>query len=177
MHPFDLPDLDGQDLSELLAAPDLPPAVTGFGLMLAMTLMRWPERADGMPLPPGFLDAEVHDQVYAQWEALPDSPTVTEEGVGEAEVLFAQGQLAHALAQLGTIEGLDPDQPEDGDVALAYSRLSRAILWLHDQCRLCPEREGIACQAVTNWPERPVPLLDVTSEIANAGPVEGCIRM
>jgi hypothetical protein len=175
--PFDLSDLDGRDLNEFLAAPDLPPAVTGFGLVLAMTLMRWPGRADGMPLPAGFLDPELYDEVYAQWEALPDSPTVTEEGVGEAEVLFAQGQLAHVLAELGAVEGLDPDEAEKGDVAIAYSRLSRAILWIHDQCRPCPERNGIACQAVTNWLERPVPLLDVASEIANAGQIEGCVRM
>jgi hypothetical protein len=177
LQPFDLSDLDEQDLDDFLPARDLPPAVTGFGLMLAMTLMRWPERADGMPLPSGFLEPEVYDEVYAQWEALPDSPTVTEEGVGEAEVLFAQGQLAHVLAQLGTVEGLDPDQVENGDEALAYSRLSRAILWLHDQCRICPERKRILCQAVTNFPERPVPLLDIASEIANGGRVEDCVRM
>ena len=176
-YPNDLLDFHEEDLNEFLPAPDLPPAVAGFSLMLAMTLMCWPDRAEGMPLPAGFLDPDLYDEVYAQWESLSDSPPVTEEGVGEAEALFAQGQLAHALAQLGTVEGLDPDEVEDGDVALAYSRLSRAILWMHEQCRHCPEREGIACRAVTGWPERPVPLLNVASEIANAGRIEGCVRM
>ncbi len=174
---YDLPGFDDDDLSEFLASADLPPAVTGFSLMLAMTLMRWPERAEGMPLPSGFLDPELYDEVYAQWESLPDSPTVTEEGVGEAEALFAQGQLAYALAQLGTVEGLDPDEVEDGDATRAYSRLSRTILWLHDQCRQCPEREGIVCQAVTDSPERPVPLMDVASEISITGRINGCVRM
>lgn len=176
-HRYDLSELDEEDLNEFLATADLPPAVTGFSLMLAMTLMHWPERAEGMPLPGSFLDPELYDQVYTQWEALPDSPTVTEEGVGEAEALFAQGQLAHALAQLGTVEGLDPDQVEDEDAALAYSRLSRAILWLHDQCRHCPEREEIACRAVTDSPARSVPLLDVASEISSSGRIKGCVRM
>jgi hypothetical protein len=177
LHPPDLSHLEDEDLSEFLSAPDLPPAVSGFGLMLAMTLMHWPERAEGVPLPSGFLDPELYDVVYAEWEALPDSPTVTEEGTGEAEALFAQGQLAHALAQLGTVEDLDPDGSEEGDETVAYSRLSRAILWLHDQCRFCPEREGVACRVVTGWPERPVPLLDVSGEIAKAGRIEGCVRM
>ena len=81
------------------------------------------------------------------------------------------------LAQLGTVEGLDPDQVEDGDVSLAYSRLSRAILWLHDQCRQCPEREGVSCRAVSDSPERPVPLIDVAGEISNTGRIQGCVRM
>lgn len=174
---FDLPELYAGDLEGLLSAGDLPPAVVGFGMMLSMTLMHWPERAEGVPLPPGFLEPDLYDEMLTQWENLPDSPTVTEEGDGVAEALFAQGQLAHALAELGTVEGLDPDDVEDGDVALAYSRLSRAILWLHNQCRDCPKREGIACQVATDWPERPVPLLDVSSEIANSGRIQGCIRM
>ena len=176
-HPYDLLDFHEEDLNEFLSAPDLPPAVAGFSLMLAMTLMRWPDRAEGVPLPAGFLDPDLYDEVYAQWESLSDSPTVTQEGVGEAEALFAQGQLAHALAQLGTVEGLDPDEVDDGDMALTYSRLSRAILWMHEQCRHCPEREGIACRAVADRPERPVPLLEVASEISNAGRIEGCVRM
>jgi hypothetical protein len=176
-HPTELHDLDGDDLDELLVESDLPPEVTGFSLMLAMTLMRWPERADGMPLPEGFLQPELYDEVLAQWELLPDSPTVTEEGVGEAEALFAQGRLAHMLAELGTVEGLDPDEFDEEDAGLGFSRLSRAILWLHDQCRRCPEREGVACRAATGWPQRPVPLLDVSSEIANSARIEGCVQM
>ena len=174
---YDLPLFEDEDLSEFLSSADLPPAVTGFSLVLAMTLMRWPERAEGRPLPTGFLDPELYDEVYAQWEALAESPTVTEEGVGEAEALFAQGQLAHVLAQFGTVEGLDPDEVEDGDVSLAYSRLSRAILWLHDQCRQCPERDGVSCRAVADSPDRPVPLLDVAGEISNTGRIQGCVRM
>ena len=177
LFPFEVPDSDELDLADLLSEGDVPPSVTGFGMMLAMTLMNWPERAEDMPLPSGFLDPELYDDLYEQWEELPDSPKVTEEGIGGAETLFAQGQLAHALAQLGTVEGLDAEDGEDGEVALAYSRLSRAILWLHNECRVCPQREGITCQAATNWPERPVPLLDIASEIANSGRIEGCIRM
>jgi hypothetical protein len=177
MHPFDLSDLEDEDLAEFFSAPDLPPAVTGFSMMLGMTLMRWPERAEGIPLPPDFLDSELYDEVYDHWEALPDSVAVTEDGAGEAEALFAQGQLAHALAQLGTVEGLDPEHIENGEMALGYSRLSRAILWMHNQCRHCPERDGVACKAATDWSERPVPLLDVASEIANTSRIEGCVRM
>jgi hypothetical protein len=170
-------DYEGEDLDELLSTQDLPPAVTGFSMMLGMTLMRWPERAEGMPLPPGFVDPELYTEIYAQWETLPDGPLVSEEGAGEAEALFAQGQLAHALAQLGTVEGLDPDHLEDEEVALSYSRLSRAILWLHHQCRHCPERDGVACKAASSSPQRSVPLLDVASEIANVGRIRGCIKM
>ncbi len=168
---------EGEDLDELLSTQDLPPAVTGFSMMLGMTLMRWPERAEGMPLPPGLVDPELYAEIYAQWETLPDGPLVSEEGTGEAEALFAQGQLAHALAQLGTVEGLDPDHLEDEEVALSYSRLSRAILWLHHQCRHCPERDGVACKAASSSPQRSVPLLDVASEIANIGRIRGCIKM
>jgi hypothetical protein len=177
LFPFKIPDPETLDLAEFLSAPDVPPSVTGFGMLLAMTLTNWPERGEGMPLPSGFLEPELYDELYEQWEDLPDSPKVTEEGIGGAETLFAQGQLAHALAQLGTIEGLDADEGEDGEVALAYSRLSRAILWLHNECRACSQREGIACKAATGWPERPVPLLDIASEVANSGVIEGCVRM
>jgi hypothetical protein len=102
---------------------------------------------------------------------------MTEEGAGEAEALFAQGQLAHMLAQTGSVELMAPDEIEDEDMTMAYSRLSRAILWVHNQCRGCPSRDGVTCQAATNWPERPVPLLDVAGEIANTSRIEGCIRM
>jgi len=36
----------------------------------------------------------------------------------------------------------DVEGVEEQDVNLAYSRLSRAILWVHNQCRHCPEREA-----------------------------------
>jgi hypothetical protein len=138
--------------------------------------MRWPKRAEGLPLPPGFADPDLFDEVLSQWEALLDSPTVVQEGPHEAEALFAQGQLAHMLAQMGTVEVLSTEDLREEDTALAYSRLSRAILWIHNQCRHCPERDRVACRVATNWTERPVPLLDVASEIANTGWIEGCIR-
>ena len=177
IHPFPYEDLDEEDFTDFLDDADLPPAVTGFGMVLSMTLMRWPERADGMPLPDGLLEPELYDELYAQWEALADDPTVTEAGAGQAEALFAQGQLAHALAQLGSVDELDPDHLGDGEVALAYSRLSRAILWLHHQCRHCSKREGVACTVASNWPDLPVPLVDIAGEIANTGRIEGCVRM
>ena len=170
-------DYDEPDLADLLFHPDLPPAMTGFSLMIALTLMRWPERAEGLPLPPGFDDPSLYDDVLDQWEELPDSVTVTEEGSGEAEALFAQGQLAHMLAQMGAVELLSADEIEEADMALAYSRLSRAILWIHNQCRHCPERDQVVCQVADNWPERPVPLLDVASEIANTSRIGGCVKM
>jgi hypothetical protein len=170
-------DFGEEDFADLLFAPDLPPAVTGFSMVIGMTLMRWPERGEGLPLPPKFLDPELYDEMLDQWLALPDSPTVTEEGVGEAEALFAQGQLAHVLADLGAMEGVFPDEAGDGDMKLTYSRLSRAILWVHSQCRHCPERDGIACKAADNWTDRPVALLDVAGEIANTSRISGCIKM
>jgi hypothetical protein len=158
------------------AQREVPPAVAGFGMMLSMTVMQWPERAEGLPLPVGFSDPRLRDAVYADWLALPDSAKVTEEGVGEAEALFAQGQLAHALARLGSLEPADPQQPE-ADRNVAYARLSRAILWIHSQCRHCPEREGVTCRAATQWPERPTPLVDVASEMASTARIKGCIRL
>lgn len=177
---MDIDEFDELDLADLLFAADLPPALTGFSMMIGLTLMHWPERAEGLPLPPGFLDAELYGQVLAQWVDLPDSPTVTEEGAGEAEALFAQGQMAYLLAQMGTVELLaaeEADELGEEDLALAYSRLSRAILWIHNQCRHCPECVGIACQVASNWPKRPVPLLDVAGEVANTGRVGGCVKM
>lgn len=164
-------------VAELLADSDLPPAMTGFSMMIALTLMRWPERADGLPLPRDFAEPGTFDEVLAQWERLPDNPAVTEEGTGEAEALFAQGQLAHTLARMGTVELLSPDEDlEAEDASMAYSRLSRSILWVHNQCRRCPERDGVGCKVATSWGERPVPLLDIASEIANTSRIAGCIK-
>jgi hypothetical protein len=168
---------DAQDLADLLFAPDLPPAMTGFSMMIALTLMHWPDRADGLPLPPEFSDGGTYSDVLSQWLSLPDSPGVSEGHPDSAEALFAQGQLAHMLAQMGAVELMTSDELEEPDLALAYSRLSRAILWIHSQCRRCPEREGVACKVATNWDERPVPLLDVAGEIANTSRIEGCIKM
>jgi hypothetical protein len=164
-------------VAELLADSDLPPAMTGFSMMIALTLMGWPDRAEGLPLPSDFAEPDTFDEVLAQWERLPDNPAVTEEGTGEAEALFAQGQLAHTLARMGTVELLSPDEDlEVEDASVAYSRLSRAILWVHNQCRRCPERDGVACRVATGWGERPVPLLDIASEIANTSRIAGCIK-
>jgi hypothetical protein len=174
---FDSEYYDMDDLSDLLFASDLPPAMTGFSMLIALTLMQWPKRAEGLPVPPGFADPSLHDDVLAEWESLPESPSVTEEGTGEAEALFAQGQLAHMLAEMGTVELLSTEGIEEQDASLAYSRLSRAILWVHGQCRHCPERDGVACKVASSWPERPAALLDVAGEIANTGRVVGCVKM
>jgi hypothetical protein len=173
-------DEDFEDLGDLMSATDLPPALSGFSMVIGLTLMQWPQRAEGLPLPLGYMDPELYDDVLLEWEALPDSPAVAEEGTGGAEALFAQGQLAHTLAQMGAVEFMAGDEDiehDDEDLALAYSRLSRAALWLHDQCRHCPEREGVGCKVAENWPERPVPLLDVVTEVANTGRIDGCIKM
>jgi hypothetical protein len=168
---------EDDDLADMFLDPDLPPAMTGFSMMIALTLMRWPKRAEGLPLPSEFGDPDLYGQVLEQWEGLPESPASGSEDSGPAEALFAQGQLAHMLAQMGTVELLHTDDVEEQDAALAYSRLSRAILWVHDQCRFCPKREGVACSAATGWPDRPVPLVDVASEVANTSRIEGCIKM
>ncbi len=173
-------DDDSEDWAALLDETDLPPALTGFSMVIGLTLMYWPERAEGLPLPPGYLDPDLYDDVLLEWEALPNSPAVAEEGTGEAEALFAQGQLAHTLAEMGAVEFMAGDEDvehDDEDLSLAYSRLSRAALWLHDQCRHCSEREGVGCKVGQNWPERPVPLLDVATEVANTGRIDGCIKM
>jgi len=70
--PLDLSEDD--DLAGMFLDPDLPPAMTGFSMMIALTLMRWPKRAEGLPLPSEFADAELYDQVLEQWEGLPESP-------------------------------------------------------------------------------------------------------
>jgi len=165
------------DMAELLLDANLPPAMSGFSSLVALTLMRWPERAEGVPLPPEFSDPELYGEVLAEWESLPSSPTVTQEGSGEAEALFAQGQLAHILARTGTLEMFTSDDLTEEDQSLAYSRLSRAILWVHNQCRHCTERDGIACRVASNWPDKPAHLLDIAGEIANTNQIAGCIKM
>ncbi len=174
----DFVEFEEEDLIDLLVPGELPPAMTGFSMMIALTLMRWPQRAEGLPLPPEFEDPKTYEAVLAQWEDLPAGPTVTEEGMGQAEAFFAQGQLAHMLAQMGAVELLSPAEgDEETEISLAYSRLSRAILWVHDQCRSCPEREGVACKVATSGSESPVPLLDVAGEMANSSRIAGCIKM
>lgn len=164
-------------LTDLLFSSNLPPAINGFSMMVALTLMRWPERAAGLPVPADFSDPALYQEVLTRWQALPDSPAVTVEGEGEAEALFAQAQLAHLLAQAGSMGDLSSDEMDEEEMTMAYSRLSRAILWVHNQCRRCPERQEIACRVADNWPERPVPLVDVATEIANTSQIGGCIRM
>jgi hypothetical protein len=174
----DFPGFGEDDLTDLLLPGELPPAMTGFSMMIALTLMRWPRRAEGLPLPSEFKDPKTYEAVLAQWEELPAGPTVTEEGMGQAEALFAQGQLAHMLAQMGAVELLSPSANDDErEISLAYSRLSRAILWVHDQCRSCTERDGVACKVATSGSEHPLPLLDVAGEMANTGRVAGCVKM
>ena len=169
---------DEEDLADLLFSPDLPPALTGFSMIIALTLSRWPERARGIPIPQ-IIAPEMYDQVLQEWESLPDTPPVTEEGEGEAEAFFAQARMAHLLSQLGASGPLRAELTEEDSELLSqvYSRLSRAVLWLHDHCRRCPEREGITCRAAVGGPVLPMPLLDVAAEMANTNRIVGCVKM
>ncbi len=156
-----------------LAAPELPLAVRGFSLLVGLSLMRWPQRAAG--LPHGLL-AEMEPALYTElmerWEALPDDE------VSGPEALFAQGQLAHFLAQTGTVEALGLDaELDEQDAATLYSRLSRAMLLVHNRCRHCEERAELACQAVTGWEEGPCPLLDVAANLVMTGSLAGCPKV
>jgi hypothetical protein len=152
---------------------DMPPAVTGFSMMIAMSLILWPHRAEGIELPPGFAQPELYHEIMRRWESLPDGLVEESEELGEAEAFFAQGQLAHLLAQMDTPID-DAAGNHDLETARAYSRLSRAILWVHNQCRHCPERTGMTCRAAGAGPDQPLPLLDVAGQIANTGGIVGC---
>jgi len=166
----------GQDagLDFLGAEGELPPAVLGFSMMVGLSLMLWPERGGGRPVGDRLPDPGLYTSLLNAWESLPDNPSVTEEGSGVAEVLFAQGRLAHTLAQLGT----SGEEADGAEMARAYSRLSRSILWLHNQCRHCPQRAGLTCQVSrVVGSKQPVALLDVASASANAGQVDGCIYL
>lgn len=156
-----------------MAAPDLPLAVRGFSLLVGLSLMRWPQRAAGLPQS---LLAEMEPALYAElmerWEALPDDE------VSGPEALFAQGQLAHFLSQTGTVEALGLDvELDEQDAATLYSRLSRAMLLVHNRCRHCEERTELACQAVTGWEEGPCPLLDVAANLVMTGSLAGCPKV
>ncbi|MBN1135818.1 MAG: hypothetical protein JXM73_04490 [Anaerolineae bacterium] len=164
---------DELDFKDLLEIEDLPPAVTGFSMVTAMSMIHWPERAEVGSLPPRRLRPIVYAELMSRWEALPDSPVEEED---QTESLFAQAQLAHLLAQMDKAGSIDEEE-KDSDAVLTYSRLSRAILWVHNQCRHCPERDQVTCKVAVNGPEHPVPLLDTASEIAQTGQIEGCIRM
>jgi len=164
---------DELDFDDLLEMDDMPPAITGFSLVTAMSTIRWPERAKVGSLPPSRLRPAGYSELMSRWEALSDSPVEEED---QTELLFAQAQLAHLLAQMDEASSMD-EQEEDTGTALTYSRLSRAILWVHNQCRHCSERDEVACKVAVNGPEHPVPLLDVANEIAHTGQIEGCIRL
>jgi hypothetical protein len=166
-------DDDELDFDDLLEMDDMPSAITGFSLVTAMSTIRWPERAKVGSLPPNRLRPAVYAELMSRWEALSDSPVEEED---QTELLFAQAQLAHLLAQMDKASSIG-EEVEDTGAALTYSRLSRAILWVHNQCRHCSERNEVACKVAVNGPERPVPLLDVANEIAHTGQIEGCIRL
>ena len=164
---------DDLDLEDLVDVDDMPPAVTGFGLITTMSMIHWPERAEEESLPPRRLRPTLYAELMDRWEAMPDSPVDDQDHV---ESLFAQAQLAHLLAQMDKASSVKVEE-EGADSALTYSRLSRAILWVHNQCRHCPERDQVACKAALNGPMHPVPLLDTASEIAHTGQIEGCVML
>ena len=167
-----LSDDDEIDFDDLLEMEGMPPAVTGFSIMTALSTIRWPERAETGSLPPSRLRPTVYAELLSRWEGLPDSPV---EETDQTQTLFAQAQLAHLLAQMDRAGGIDKEENTGG--ALTYSRLSRAILWVHNQCRHCPERDQVACKVAVSGPNHPVPLLDVASEVAHTGQIVGCIRL
>jgi hypothetical protein len=164
---------DDLDLEDLVDVDDMPPAVTGFGLVTTMSMIHWPERAEEESLPPRRLRPTLYAELMDRWEAMPDSPVDDQDHV---ESLFAQAQLAHLLAHMDKASSVKVEE-EGADSALTYSRLSRAILWVHNQCRHCPERDQVACKAALNGPMHPVPLLDTASEIAHTGQIEGCVML
>jgi hypothetical protein len=152
---------------------DMPPAVRGFSLLVGLSLMRWPQRAAGLS---HGLSVEMEPALYAElmerWQALPDDE------VSGPEALFAQGQLAHFLSQVGTVKALGLDlELDEQDTATLYSRLSRAMLLIHNRCRHCKERADLACQAVAGWEEGPCPLLDVAANLVMTGSLAGCPKL
>lgn len=164
-----------------MAAPDLPPAVRGFSLLVGLSLMRWPQRAAGLS---SSLSVEMEPALYTElmerWQALPDDE------VSGPEALFAQGQLAHFLSQVGTVKALgldvglgpfDGTQDREQDTTTLYSRLSRAMLLVHNRCRHCEERVDLACQAVAGWEEELCPLMDVAASLVMMGSLAGCPKV
>jgi hypothetical protein len=156
-----------------LAAPDLPLAMRGFSLLVGLSLMRWPQHDAG--LPHGLvaeMEPALYNELMERWEALPDDE------VSGPEALFAQGQLAHFLSQVGTVSALGLDlELDEQDTATLYSRLSRAMLLIHNRCRHCEQRADLACQAVTGWEEGPCPLLDVAANLVMTGSLAGCPKV
>jgi len=156
-----------------LAAPDLPPAVRGFSLLVGLSLMYWPQRAAELP---SGLSVEMQPALYTElmerWRALPDDE------VSGPEALFAQGQLAHFLSQAGTVKALGLDVGlDEQDTTTLYSRLSRAMLLIHNRCRHCEERVDLACQAVAGWEEGACPLMDVAASLVMTGSLAGCPKV
>ena len=156
-----------------LAPPDLPSAVRGFSLLVGLSLMHWPQRAAGLP---SDLSVEMEPALYVElmerWQVLPDDE------VSGPEALFAQGQLAHFLSQVGTVKALGLDVGlDEQDTAALYSRLSRAMLLIHNRCRHCEERVDLACQAVAGWEEGPCPLMDVAANLVMTGSLAGCPKV
>ncbi|MFB0535600.1 MAG: hypothetical protein ACETWR_11520, partial [Anaerolineae bacterium] len=87
-----------------MAAPEMPPAVRGFGLLVGLSLMRWPQRAAGLSHALSVdMEPALYTELLERWQALPDDE------VSGPEALFAQGQLAHFLSQVGTVEALGLD--------------------------------------------------------------------
>jgi hypothetical protein len=156
-----------------LAAPDLPPAVRGFSLLVGLSLMRWPQRA--VELPHGLsveMEPALYTELLERWQALPDDE------VSGPEALFAQGQLAHFLSQVGTVKALGLDVGlDEQDAAMLYSRLSRAMLLIHNRCRHCEERVDLACQSVAGWEKGPCPLMDVAVSLVMTGSLAGCSKV
>jgi hypothetical protein len=156
-----------------LAEPDLPPAVRGFSLLVGLSLMCWPQRAAGLPSDLSLeMEPALYTELMERWEALPDDE------VSGPEALFAQGQLAHFLSQVGTVKALGLDVGlDEQDTGALYSRLSRAMLLIHNRCRHCEERMDLACQAVAGWEEGPCPLMDVAANLVMTGSLAGCPKV
>jgi hypothetical protein len=156
-----------------MAESDLPPAVQGFSLLVGLSLMRWPQRAGelahGLMLK---MEPALYTELMARWQALPDDE------VSGPEALFAQGRLAHFLSQVGTVKALGLDvELDEYDAATLYSRLSRAMLLIHNRCRHCEERADLACQAVVGWEEGPCPLMDIAANLVMTGSLAGCPKV
>jgi hypothetical protein len=156
-----------------MAAPEMPPAVRGFGLLVGLSLMRWPQRAAGLSHDLSVdMEPALYTELLERWQALPDDE------VSGPEALFAQGQLAHFLSQVGTVEALGLDlELDEHDAATLYSRLSRAMLLVHNRCRHCEERADLACQAVAGWEDGPCPLMDVAANLVMTGSLAGCPKV
>ncbi len=151
------------------APPDQPAVVTGMSLLIGLSLLRWPDRAAELPIIPVEADPALYMELLERWQSLPD------EAADGHESLFAQGRLAYLLSQTGTMEMLGVlEDEEESDVSTLYGRLSRIMLWVHNRCRHCEEREGVICRAVKGWDDQPSALLDVMGQFLATGRMDGC---